>query len=111
MTTLAKLTALPGAARVAELKRLCNSLRIIDADLALTLGITKQTAQFYLAGRNPVPNPVLVALGALEALPVDQREALITRRPRATKLQQARADFRAELAARPPLSAKQAGMQ
>lgn len=120
MTTLSHLAALPGAARLDELKRLCRRLRLLDADLALTLAISNETVRLYMIGRNSIPNSVLITLTALEALSREQAEQLIDREPRRHTVAERRAEARlailaerqaieAAINSRPPLSASQAG--
>jgi hypothetical protein len=109
MTNLYQLSKLPSAERIAELNRLLRANRMIDGDLALTLGVSPVTVKNWLYGLSPVPNPALVTLAALERLPVEEREQLIFRRPRTTKAAATRQRLAAAINARPPLSAKQAG--
>jgi hypothetical protein len=120
MPNISALAAMPSAARLDELKRLCRRLRLLDADLALTLGLSNETIRLYMVGKNAIPNGVLITLTALDALPRQQAELLIDRHPRRLKCAERRAEARlaehaerdaieAEINARPPLSACQAG--
>jgi DNA-binding transcriptional regulator YiaG len=83
--TTPRVTALPGALRQAELERLLLSLRMRPRDLAATLGVHVDTVRLYRTGRAPVPNPVLLALTAIERLPAIERETLIVRPMRAPR--------------------------
>lgn len=57
-------------------------LRLSSQDAADTLGLTYESIRGYQRGAQAPSGPALVALTAIAALPWDQREAYILRRPR-----------------------------
>jgi hypothetical protein len=109
MTTLYEMAKLPGAARLDELNRLLRSNRMTGDDLALTLGMTYAAIRRWFTSQSPVPNAALITLAALERLPVAEREQLIARKQRGREAASTCERLAASIAARPPLSAKQAG--
>ena len=101
MTTPQHIASLPGSARLDELKRLARRLRLLDPDLALTLGINRETVRLYLCGKSAIPNTVLITLAALDTLPREAAEAFIQRAPRKESIADLRAARRLAEHARP----------
>lgn len=115
-------TELPHDKRLEALYRSMNRLDMRPQDLEFTFGVVYETARSWTVGKIKIPTPVLVALAALEACDPATRARLIVRKPKrvysenphAIYTRQKYAEKKAldeELAARPPLSAKQAGMR
>jgi hypothetical protein len=112
-------SGLDEAERTSQYATLCRRLSLSISDIELSFGVSYETARTWSQGLRAPSIAVIVALSAIESLEPDERGAFIARRekrlsdkPTAVADRERRDRKRAEaaeLARRPPLSAKQAG--